>query len=96
MQNSFLKPRIIEVESLGAGNAVLAHENIFNRWVVADGAKYFGNEEECAAALDLLLDNETEIRLLKQASKARFLQTFTWEKILKEYEALLTEFVPTN
>ncbi|MHB0992536.1 MAG: DUF1972 domain-containing protein [Burkholderiales bacterium] len=80
------------VESLGAGNAVLAHDNIFNRWVAGDGAKYFGSEEECAAALDLLLDNQNEIHLLKQASKTRFLQEFTWGKILKEYEDLLLHY----
>ncbi len=29
------------VEALGAGNAVLAHDNKFNRWVAKDGAIYF-------------------------------------------------------
>lgn len=81
------------VESLGAGNAVLAHDNLFNRWVVADGAHYFRNEEECAAALDTLLDNEVEISRMKQASKARFSQEFTWEKVLKEYEDLLLRWL---
>lgn len=80
------------VESLGAGNAVLAHDNPFNRWVVADGAHYFKNEDECAAALDTLLDNETEITQMKLASKSRFEQEFTWGKILGEYEALLLQW----
>jgi len=29
------------VEALGAGNAVVAHDNRFNRWVAGDGAVYF-------------------------------------------------------
>ncbi|MDR3390206.1 MAG: DUF1972 domain-containing protein [Sulfuriferula sp.] len=81
------------VESLGAGNAVLAHDNPFNRWVVADGARYFSNEDECADALDMLLDNETEISRMKLASKSRFTQEFTWEKVLKEYEDLLLKWL---
>jgi glycosyltransferase involved in cell wall biosynthesis len=81
------------VESLGAGNAVLAHDNPFNRWVVADGARYFSNEDECADALDILLDNEAEISHMKQASKSRFMQEFTWEKVLKEYEDLLLKWL---
>jgi glycosyltransferase involved in cell wall biosynthesis len=81
------------VESLGAGNAVLAHDNPFNRWVVADGARYFKNEDECAAALDNLLDNEAEIASMKAASRSRFDAEFTWEKILKEYEDLLLKWI---
>ena len=81
------------VESLGAGNAVLAHDNPFNRWVVADGARYFKNEDECATALDTLLHNETEITQMKLASKSRFNQEFTWGKILKEYEDLLLKWI---
>lgn len=81
------------VESLGAGNAVLAHDNPFNRWVVADGARYFINEEECADALDKLLDNDAEISRMKLASKTRFNAEFTWEKILAEYENLLLKWL---
>ena len=77
------------VESLGAGNAVLAHDNPFNRWVAADGAHYFGNEDECASVLDVLLENGDDIMRMKQAGKFRFLQAFTWAKVLGEYEALL-------
>ena len=29
------------VEALGAGNAVIAHDNRFNRWVAAAAARYF-------------------------------------------------------
>lgn len=81
------------VESLGAGNAVLAHDNIFNRWVVAEGARYFANEEECAAQLDILLQDDNLIAQLQNASKSRFSKEFTWEKVLNEYENLLLKWL---
>ena len=80
------------VESLGAGNAVLAHNNLFNRWVAVDGAHYFRSEAECASAFDDLLNNDAKISAMKQASKLRFLEEFTWGKVLKEYESLLLMF----
>ena len=32
------------VESLGTGNAVLAHDNAYNRWVAGDAGVYFADE----------------------------------------------------
>jgi hypothetical protein len=36
------------VESLGTGNAVLAHDNAYNRWVAGDAGVYFADESGCA------------------------------------------------
>jgi glycosyltransferase involved in cell wall biosynthesis len=42
------------VEALGAGNAVLAYDNVFNRWVAGEAAVYFRGEDECAQWIDRL------------------------------------------
>lgn len=78
------------VEALGAGNAVIAHDNRFNRWVAGGHARYFATEEELAALLDTLLDDQVSLRAMREGSETRFEQEFTWQRILGQYEALLT------
>jgi glycosyltransferase involved in cell wall biosynthesis len=77
------------VEALGAGNAVLAHGNPFNRWVAGPEARYFMNEDECAACFDGLLGDAAELARMSQSSRERHGTMFTWEKVLAEYEKLL-------
>jgi glycosyltransferase involved in cell wall biosynthesis len=78
------------VEALGAGSPVLAHDNKFNRWVAGPGARYFHDEESCAGLLDDLLANEAQLQTMREASLKRFEEQFTWDKVLADYEALLT------
>src|ERR1700682_5077880 len=59
------------VEALGAGSAVLAHDNVFNRWVAGTGAPYFQNADDCANALDLLLDDPRTLRDMSRTSRER-------------------------
>jgi glycosyltransferase involved in cell wall biosynthesis len=84
------------VEAMGAGCAVIAHDNEFNRWVVGDGAVYFGGEDECAALFDLMLEDSDQIAELGRASLRRFRERFTWDRVLQEYEELLDEWYPTD
>ena len=77
------------VEALGAGNAVLAHDNRFNRWVAGPGALYYADEADFDAALGRL-ENDAAIRAgLGRAGRARFLEAFDWSTILGAYERLL-------
>ncbi|WP_116473688.1 DUF1972 domain-containing protein [Zobellella maritima] len=84
------------VEAMGAGSAVIAHDNPFNRWVVRDGAAYFPDEETCCALFDNLLEDEQTRVKMKAASRRRFQSHFTWPKVLAEYEALLTHWLPAK
>ncbi|NIJ47885.1 glycosyltransferase involved in cell wall biosynthesis [Rhizomicrobium electricum] len=77
------------VESLGVGAAVLAHDNLFNRWVAGEGASYFGSEDELASRLDDLLDDTNELARMRATSLKRFQERFRWERVLAEYESLL-------
>lgn len=81
------------VESLGAGNAVLAHANPYNRWVAGDAGVYFSNEEECDSRIETLLDDETLLQRLRTASRARHAERFTWDRVLGEYEKLLEQWL---
>lgn len=84
------------VEALGAGCAVIAHDNHFNRWVAGPEAAYFKDEAECAALFDRLLADDAAVQRMKAASRARFYERFTWEQVLSEYEELLTRWYPKN
>ncbi len=82
------------VEALGAGCAVMAHDNHFNRWVAGEGASYFADESACAALFDRLLDDDVGVGVMRAASLQRFEERFTWSRILSEYESLLTRWHP--
>jgi glycosyltransferase involved in cell wall biosynthesis len=82
------------VEAMGAGNAVLAHNNRFNRWVSGDGAGYFNNTKELSSWLDRLLSQPETLDKMRTASRTRFTQVLTWPIVLGEYEKLLERFLP--
>tara|TARA_B100000749_G_C18449956_1_gene475857 strand:- start:4450 stop:5565 length:1116 start_codon:yes stop_codon:yes gene_type:complete len=84
------------VEALGAGCAVIAHDNHFNKWVAGPDAAYFGTEQECSLLFDELLSDDDAVHAMKAASISRFNERFTWEKILGEYEELLIKWYPSN
>jgi len=82
------------VEALGAGCAVIAHDNQFNRWVAGTSAAYFADEKSLAELFSYLLINDSAVSEMKSAAIARFKERFTWDQILQEYEALLNEWYP--
>lgn len=80
------------VEALGAGNAIVAHDNIFNRWVAGDGAVYFKSEDDVDRILESLTNDREICKALACAGTRRYLDNFTWEDILNKYENLLSRF----
>lgn len=77
------------VEALGASNAILAHDNKFNRWVAGVTTHYFNSTEKCKDELDHLLNNDTVTLKMSNSSSVIYHGHFTWYKILKNYEELL-------
>lgn len=81
------------VESLGAGNAVLAHDNRFNRWVLGDAGLYFKDEADLQERIAELLKHDDQISLLQARARKRYAQAFQWKPILESYEKLLSRFI---
>lgn len=77
------------VEALGAGNAVIAHDNPFNRWVAGDAGRYFADADECAARMEELFASDTLAAQMRVAARERARSEFSWPKILSSYEAML-------
>jgi len=84
------------VEALGAGCAVIAHDNEFNRWVAGDKSAYFVDEPNCASLFDQLIPETFDNTLMKRASEQEFDSRLTWEMILEQYETLLNEWYPST
>ncbi|HBG05066.1 MAG: glycosyl transferase [Geobacteraceae bacterium GWC2_58_44] len=80
------------VEALAAGSPVLAHDNHFNREVAGPGAAYFGDERQLAEELNSLLGGDRDLEGMRQSSRRRHSEAYTWEMVLSAYEGLLARW----
>jgi glycosyltransferase involved in cell wall biosynthesis len=78
------------VESMAAGNAILAHDNPFNRWVAGPGAKFFGSRNELSEHFTSLMDDSDALKAMQAASSVQCERYFTQEEVLHAYERLLS------
>ena len=83
------------VEALGAGNAIIAHDNRFNRWVAGEGAMYFDSADSLSTCMDRLTAEPGTLEELRQQGLVRFQEKFTWPNVLNQYEILLMKFLPS-
>ena len=79
---------------MAAGNAVIAHDNPYNRWVAGDGALYFTTARDAAARIGELLQNAARRAALSSAASARHAEEFTWEHVAGQYETVLQHLPP--
>lgn len=77
------------VEAMGAGNAVIAQDNPFNRWVAGEQAKYFSSVDSLDGVLADLLSNATALEAMRAGSSARFQRGLTWNAVLSDYESAI-------
>ena len=79
------------VEALGAGNAIIAHDNVFNRWVAGSAGLYFTDEKSCKNLIDDVLRDTALLTRLRIAARERWKHNFTWDAVLQSYlQALAT------
>ncbi len=81
------------LESLGAANPVLAHNNAFNKWVTHNEQVYFKDTKDCAAKLDEILNDDALLNDMSAASRKHHTECFQWKDILPQHEALLARFL---
>jgi glycosyltransferase involved in cell wall biosynthesis len=77
------------LEAMGAGNAVIARDNAFNRWVAGRAARYFQTAQDVDDAISLVLTEPKSTDKQRAASTARIEAEFTWDRILGAYHSLL-------
>ena len=79
------------VEALGAGNAVIAHDNRFNRWVAGNKHRYFSDEAGLAELFASCEADSDWLEVARRQARKRHSEAFQWDDILARYETLLTE-----
>lgn len=82
------------VEALAAGNPVIAHDNVYNRWTAGDAALFFADAAGCAEAMTALLADDALAARLSAAARARAAEAFSWPEILARYEAEALALAP--
>ncbi|MCJ2116177.1 DUF1972 domain-containing protein [Methylobacterium sp. J-001] len=76
------------VEALWAGNAVIAHDNPFNRGTAGDGQFYFTDGYSCADAIERVIADDAAVATAAAAARARA-ESFRWDDVLAAYESEL-------
>lgn len=79
------------VEALGAGNAIVAHDNVFNRWVAGPEQMYFRGDQDLSSLLEMLESKGAALQNAREASRARHRQMFLWDQVLNSYLAVLEQ-----
>ena len=77
------------VEALGAGNAVIVHDNRFNRWVAGDRQFYFTDEQSLDAQFELAIHDPDRRELARTASRSNHETRFTLGGIHEAYQDLM-------
>jgi glycosyltransferase involved in cell wall biosynthesis len=73
------------IEALWAGNAVIAHDNVYNRWTAGAAALTFADEASCAATIALVIADDELTARLSASARARA-EAFRWRDVLAAYE----------
>lgn len=84
------------VESLAAGNAVIAHDNRFNRWVAGESARYFSSAEDVAQIIDSVEASPDQLLEMEAGSRKQHQLLFQQDQILLRYEELLLKYAPVD
>lgn len=73
------------VEAMAAGRPIIAHDNVYNRGVVADGADYFQD----IPGLVQCLHNRSQAEQKALTAHKRYEQSYQWSGILQAYGDLI-------
>lgn len=84
------------VEALGAGNAVIAHDNVFNRWTAGEAGRYFKDQSQCEHLIEQALTGTDRIARARLAAKARASSHFDWQDVLQAYEREIAALLPES
>lgn len=84
------------IEALAAGNAIIAHDNRFNRSVAGENSCFFGSASDVDREIDRVLGDSELVIAMRKSSAARFSFNFEWMSVLGDYENLLLRHVGTD
>lgn len=74
------------VEALWAGNAVIAHDNRYNRWTADGAGLFFKTIDECSQCIDAIDCASANLEEYRRQARKRAELTFNWPEVLNRYE----------
>ncbi len=77
------------VEALGAGCAVIAHDNKFNRWTAGLTQFFFRDVASCQAIFDHVSNNPAVLDAARAAARLQHRTKFELDDVLARYERLI-------
>jgi glycosyltransferase involved in cell wall biosynthesis len=78
------------IEAMAVGGVIVAHDNIFNRWVAGSGALYFSQSADLAEHLRNP-PGEPQRNALRIAASSTCEAKFTWAQVLDAYAGVVGE-----
>lgn len=78
------------IEAMAAQAIIVAHDNVFNRWVLGGGGRYFTDERSLAEHLRRPPSTEARIAFRTQC-RLRCATDFLWPHILNSYDAIVAQ-----
>ena len=78
------------IEAMASNTLICSHKNIFNISILNDDAIYFASQEELVDIIEEYQKSDYQNLCLNNKSKIQ--KIFSWEKIISDYEQLLTGF----
>jgi glycosyltransferase involved in cell wall biosynthesis len=73
------------LEAMGCGNAVIAHDNQFNREVLGGSGIFFSTPSDISTAIDSVDSEKVDVAGMKAKAVERAKQFYTWERITDHY-----------
>jgi glycosyltransferase involved in cell wall biosynthesis len=77
------------LEAMGSGNAIIAHDNVFNREVAAGAAFYFSNAADLPGVLATMSADPARVQAMRAAARQRVESIYNWNAIADRYQELL-------
>lgn len=81
------------IESMGAGNCVIAKDTPENREVLAETGLFFRDADSLAQRMQQVLDDGARVAQLRLCAQNRTKVRYSWDAVTDEYEKLFRELV---
>lgn len=79
------------LRAMGAGASVLAYDVNFNREVLGDSGRFFGDAASLAAAVEAAEADPAGTALLGEAARKRAAESYVWDDVARAYEKLCAD-----
>lgn len=74
------------LEAMAAGSPILAHDNVYNRWVLEENALFFGSAGQISVLLNGIDEMKESLEEMIRGNLDRVRNKFQWEAVILRYQ----------